>query len=213
VVEPCPEEVTVRWPRREVVCAAFPKTYSFFKVSWESVAGRYRLPVEVRSTSPWKLRQGRYEKEYEAAGHPLTVVFDERSGRLVLAYDPSGVGADVAEALEEAFPSGQDAGPAAPMAGFAGVGRPERIEESYVSPEYPEKARPYETGARVTVRVLVRADGTVGDAELVVARPEGLGFGETCLEAVRQWRYRPARGEDGEPLDVWAVAFCEFEPL
>ncbi|MFH1267614.1 MAG: energy transducer TonB [Planctomycetota bacterium] len=210
VVEGCPDDHGARWPERQVVCAAYPRSYSFFKIAWEDVVGRYGLPVNVKGTSPWKQRQGRFERDYEADGHPFTVVFDERSGRLTVAYDPSGVAADVAVALAEAAAADGEAGTRAPMAGFGGVGNPELIPESRVDPVYPERARVYRTDGRVTLQLLVRADGSVGEAKIVAERPEGLGFGPSCLEAARQWRFRPAE-RDGAPLEVLFTTFCHFE--
>ena len=210
VVEECPGGTGERWPDRQVLCAAFPKSYSFFKMAWEDVVGRRALPVEVEPTSPWKLRRGRFERSYEADGHPFTVTFDERSGRLAVAFDASGVAAEAAVALAEAIAEEEQRGPDAPMAGFAGVGVPEVLPETIVLPEYPEEARVYRTSGQVSLQILVRADGSVGEVKVVNERPEGLGFADSCIEAVRQWRYRPATKE-GAALDVWHLETCDYE--
>jgi len=40
--------------------------------------------------------------------------------------------------------------------------------------------------------------------------PGGFGFGRAAIEAVRQWRYRPAT-RDGEPIDVYFTIIVLFD--
>ncbi len=37
----------------------------------------------------------------------------------------------------------------------------------------------------------------------------GLGFEEAAIDAVRQWRYKPAL-KDGQPLDVYFTIVVDF---
>jgi TonB family protein len=51
----------------------------------------------------------------------------------------------------------------------------------------------------VEVRLIVRADGSVSGASLLSVRGSA-AFGQAALEAVRTWRFEPAR-KDGHPVD------------
>lgn len=66
-------------------------------------------------------------------------------------------------------------------------------------PQYSEEARRAKMQGNVTVSCVVGADGLVHDAKVV--RPAGYGMDENALEAVRQWRFEPAK-KDGQPVPV-----------
>jgi protein TonB len=112
-------------------------------------------------------------------------------------------------------PSGSATGPGGtgrgePMlAGAGGVTLPERIEESYVQPEYPELARLARVEANVVLQAVILRDGTVDEAEVLRCTRLGFGFEEAAADAVRQWRYRPAT-QDGVPVDVYFTIRVEF---
>src|SRR5262249_9759915 len=58
-------------------------------------------------------------------------------------------------------------------------------------PEYTEEARKAKMQGSVTLEVLVRADGRVGRVRIV--KGIGLGLDERAVDAVRSWRFEPAR--------------------
>ncbi len=66
---------------------------------------------------------------------------------------------------------------------------------------------------RVRLRLLVRADGTVGAVELLVSSGDA-DLDRAAVAALSGWRFEPAR-RDGQPVDsyyvVW-VAFHTVEP-
>jgi len=66
-------------------------------------------------------------------------------------------------------------------------------------PEYSEEARKAKYQGTVVLWVVVGPDGRVH--ELKVQRSLGLGLDEKALEAVRQWKFEPAR-KDGQPVAV-----------
>jgi TonB family protein len=75
-----------------------------------------------------------------------------------------------------------------------------RIPSSYVRPRYPEFGpRPY-VAATVHLGLQVRADGTVGDIEILDCSVPWEGFEFAAIEAARRWRYEPAT-RDGVPID------------
>jgi TonB family protein len=76
-----------------------------------------------------------------------------------------------------------------------------------VDPVYPEMAKQLRLGGDVTLRLVVEADGTTGQIDVVSGGKAG--FGEAAAEAVRKWVYRPAR-VDGQPVAVWKIVRVRF---
>ncbi len=59
----------------------------------------------------------------------------------------------------------------------------------------------------VVLEIVVRRDGSVGD--LKVIKGLGGGLNERAVQAVRQWRFSPARRQ-GTPVDVIVEVAVEF---
>jgi len=76
-----------------------------------------------------------------------------------------------------------------------------------VEPEYPHIAIVTRTPGRVIVAAVIARDGTVEDAEIVSSTSRM--FDEAALQAVRQWRYAPAR-LNGRPVRVAFRVRVEF---
>jgi TonB family protein len=79
---------------------------------------------------------------------------------------------------------------------------PEIIQATYVLPKYPEEAKKAGVEAKAMLDVFIKADGTVSYAEVaeeISGYPE---FGTNAVEAVRQWKFKPAI-VDGSPVAVW----------
>lgn len=76
-------------------------------------------------------------------------------------------------------------------------------------PPYPAELRRTETEGRITVRVLIGADGRVKAVEPVGAG-ETAFFEATRRHALACWRFRPAT-QDGVPYEVWKVMNVRFE--
>ncbi len=64
-----------------------------------------------------------------------------------------------------------------------------------VEPSYPERARRGGIEGTVELEVTIGSDGAVTGVEVLRGLPFGLS--EAAAEAVRQWKYRPARGKEG----------------
>lgn len=62
---------------------------------------------------------------------------------------------------------------------------------------------------RVRLRLLVRSDGSVGHVDVVVpsGEPE---LDRAAAEALRRWRFEPAR-RGGEPVDSYYLVWVSFE--
>ncbi len=79
---------------------------------------------------------------------------------------------------------------------------------SFVEGVYPPKA--FEEGLEATVilKLLVKADGTVGSAEAL--EPVGHGFDEAAIAAAQQFIFTPAQ-QDGKPAAVFIKYAYRFE--
>ncbi len=83
---------------------------------------------------------------------------------------------------------------------------PRKIVQS--KPVYPYKARQRNIEGFVKVKILVRADGTVGEVSVLDAEPKGL-FDSAALKAVPQWRFQPGV-IDGQAVPSWVVTTIRF---
>jgi periplasmic protein TonB len=88
----------------------------------------------------------------------------------------------------------------------SGITPPSLLRE--VKPDYTQEARRRNVEGDVVLEVVVRSDGSVGQVRLV----QGLGAGldQRAIEAVRQWRFSPAR-RHGAPVDVVVEIAVEFK--
>ena len=89
-----------------------------------------------------------------------------------------------------------------------GVSAPQLIHR--VDPEYSEEARKAKYQGTVELYVEIEADGTAHRIE--VRRGLGLGLDEKAIEAVRQWRFKPAL-KNGKPVTVGALVTVHFRLL
>ena len=83
---------------------------------------------------------------------------------------------------------------------------PQNIHQT--QPVYPYKARQRNIEGYVKVKMLVRADGTVGEVSVLDANPKGL-FETEALKAVPNWRFRPGV-IDGKPVPSWVIQNIRF---
>jgi TonB family protein len=68
------------------------------------------------------------------------------------------------------------------------------------APRYNDEAKRARLQGVVVLWVAVRKEGTAD--KLVVVRGLGLGLEENAIEAVKGWRFKPARDPDGRPVDA-----------
>ena len=87
----------------------------------------------------------------------------------------------------------------------AGITPPALLRE--VKPVYTEDGRRRGVEGEVVLEVVVRSDGTVGAVQ--VLRGLGSGLDQRAGDAVRQWRFSPAR-RYGTPVDVLVEVAVEF---
>lgn len=76
-----------------------------------------------------------------------------------------------------------------------------------VEPRYPDSARKEKITGQVVVQAVIEKDGTV--ARATVVRPVHPDLDAAALEAVRQWRYEPAK-QNGKPVAVYMTITVDF---
>jgi periplasmic protein TonB len=108
--------------------------------------------------------------------------------------DGSGVGAGSG--------GGTGGGPYRPG---SGIEAPRLLHE--VKADYTEDARRRGLSGEVVLEIVVRRDGSVGDVRVLQGLAGGLN--ERAMQAVRQWRFTPAR-RLGTPVDVIVEVAVEF---
>jgi periplasmic protein TonB len=90
------------------------------------------------------------------------------------------------------------------------VTNPVLIPESKVEPQFPEMARTARTPGRVILQAVVEPDGTVGEVRVLRCTRPYVGFEESAIQAVKQWRYEPAT-QNGRPVAVYFTVLVEFQ--
>jgi len=76
-------------------------------------------------------------------------------------------------------------------------------------PEYSDEARKVHFQGLVELSVVVQADGKPGRIELVTG--PGMGLDEKTIEAVRNWRFRPAIAPNGKAIAVTIPIEVQFQ--
>jgi protein TonB len=77
-----------------------------------------------------------------------------------------------------------------------------------VPPTYPYGARERGIEGAVQVRMLVTTEGTVGDIEIMDARPKGV-FEDAVRRTVPQWRFSPGKIR-GKAVTAWVITTIQF---
>jgi TonB family protein len=78
-------------------------------------------------------------------------------------------------------------------------------------PPYSEQARKAKLQGMVTLRVLIGSDGRAKRVQ--VLKGLGLGLDERASEAVRAWRFAPAKNARREPAPSWVTIETRFQLL
>ena len=70
-----------------------------------------------------------------------------------------------------------------------------------VKPDYTDEAKAARIQGTVTLKVVVRDDGTVGDVQVTGPLDTEFGLDAEAVKAVKQWRFKPGTKE-GKPVAV-----------
>lgn len=76
------------------------------------------------------------------------------------------------------------------------------------NPTFTDEAVKTKYQGSVVLRLVVTEDGRA--AHISVVRGIGMGLDERALEAVKTWRFQPARGPNGRPEAVWVTVEVMF---
>ena len=77
-----------------------------------------------------------------------------------------------------------------------------------MKPDYTDEGRRRHIEGDVVLEIVVKSDGSVGSVK--VLQRLGAGLDERAVEAVRQWRFSPAK-RYGTPVDVLVEVAMEFK--
>ncbi|MBS0356238.1 MAG: energy transducer TonB [Proteobacteria bacterium] len=108
-------------------------------------------------------------------------------------------------------PVPREAAAPAPRSAAPVADSPPRFDADYLSnpaPDYPAASRQLREQGSVQLRVFVTADGRAGDIRVHL----GSGFerlDQAAIDAVRRWRFVPARQGDG-PVAAWVIVPINF---
>jgi len=84
---------------------------------------------------------------------------------------------------------------------------PPKLVTGNAMPEYPHEARAARRTGLVVLKVIVYADGTVGDVRVLEGEEP---FVSAAVRAVKAWRYAPARYK-GQPIAVYRTIRIPFQ--
>ena len=76
-------------------------------------------------------------------------------------------------------------------------------------PPYTDEARKAKLQGSVTLRVLIGADGRATRIQLV--KGLGMGLDEQAIQAIRAWRFAPARDAHRQPVTTWVTIESRFQ--
>jgi protein TonB len=115
----------------------------------------------------------------------------------------TGIGEGTGSGIGPGSGGGTGGGPYRPG---AGITPPSIMRE--VRPDYTEEARRRGLEGDVELEIVVRSDGSVGNVKIL--RGLGSGLDQRAVDAVRQWRFSPAK-RFGTPVDVMVQVGVEFK--
>lgn len=155
----------------------------------------FHAPVEGVDQT-WLHDGSSYARTHPVGAVDLTIQFDVRRHEIAASYRPR----DPSCPQLESVPG---------LADLEEVTPPSIIPDSHVGPRYPRGPRIGKDPGTVVLETVIRRDGSIGEICVLSADPSGLGFEEAAIEAVKQWRYVPAK-RDGEPIAVRFVVRVDF---
>jgi protein TonB len=140
----------------------------------------------------------------------FTKVLQSSGTGVLLLGKPGGTGAG------EGLGPGRGPG-AGPGGGGNSGGGPRQVGNGVTSPSPILQVRPAYTNAAmgakvqgtVTLELVVKADGTVGNVRVVKSLDRVLGLDQAAIDAARQWVFKPGMFE-GRPVDVIVFLVLDF---
>lgn len=167
-------------------------------------ASRPKTPVTAAKASAPPATDQRLDEPGMRAEVPGTPGQDLRVG-------PQGPGGGTANANPSAGADGKGTSGTEPGPGILSLGevdsKPRLV--SHVEPAYPEPARKRALSGKVMARFVVDESGIVHDPAVFSADPPGV-FDASVLEAVKRWRFAPAKHQ-GRTVKVLVMVPVRFD--
>ena len=91
--------------------------------------------------------------------------------------------------------------------GSPGVTKPEKSIS--VKPRFPPSLQKVRLGGSVILRSIINQEGAPTRVCVLQATPNNRDMGESAMEAVKQWRYRPALRDDS-PVPFYLTIQVRF---
>jgi protein TonB len=136
-------------------------------------------------------------------GPPLAASRGPGTGGGVGSGTGAGLGAGTGGGIGPGSGGGTGGGPYQPG---AGIDPPRLVKE--IRPAYTDAARRQAIEGEVVLEIVVRSDGSVGNVR--VRRTLGAGLEQKAIDAVRQWKFLPAKRQ-GTAVDVVVDVSVEFK--
>ncbi len=165
-----------------------------------------RLPVDPTLFGPPEIKLP--SPNLPNYGDPLAAVLTDSSGPGSGAGIGSGEGGGIGSGRGGGLGPGEGGGVGGGVfrAGRDGVGIPVCLY--CPDPQFTDEAVKARYQGIVLLRVIVTADGRA--TNITVVKGLGLGLDEKAIEAVKGWRFTPARGPNGQNVAVWATIEVNF---
>jgi protein TonB len=152
------------------------------------------------------------ESESTTTGGPDNGDSDSRGP----AGDPNGTGDKLVGVIRGGCADCPETGPGGPGdpdapydAGTPGLTPPSLVPGTRALPKYPDLARRAGLQGTVILLVVIEADGTVGEIEVIKNPDQRWGFDLAAIDAIKRWRYQPAL-MNGRPVAAYIQVMVEF---
>jgi TonB family protein len=141
-------------------------------------------------------------------GDPLAAVLTDSSGTGSGSGIGSGEGGGIGSGRGGGLGPGEGGGTGGGVfrAGRDGVGIPACLY--CPNPQFTDEAVKARYQGVVMLRIIVTPDGRA--TNISVVKGLGLGLDEKAVEAVKGWRFTPARGPNGQTVSVWTTIEVNF---
>lgn len=141
-------------------------------------------------------------------GDPLAAMATNSSGPGSGSGIGSGSGGGIGSGSGGGLGPGEGGGTGGGVfrAGRDGVGEPACLY--CPNPQFTDEAVKARYQGIVLLRVIVTSDGRA--TNISVSKGLGLGLDEKAIDAVKSWRFTPARGPNGQPVSVWTTIEVNF---
>ncbi len=195
----CPSDTAIDRPSRNLLCGSTDlKAREFMRKADELLAEPSRIGVSAVVKNKWDKFDGIFRQYYEIGERFIGLAYYPKSKTVVIQYPEyfAVCGAPGAPALQ-------------PDESPAGVEPPVLEPKTKTSPLYPEIGRLGRVQGKMVLQAVVGTDGVLKDVCVVRGMGKHLGFEYAAVQAVKSWRYAPAR-RNGEPVEFVMKIVVEF---